>query len=159
MSLEKSLVELQRMIARAWGEQTFKDKQHSLSQNSLSQNEFDYLMCIYIAQSTEPDPADTKHDDSTHLSALAADMQVKKSSASLMLNKLEKRGLVERVTCRYDARAQHVLLTGIGEKLFLACQQQVYTTMSDSIKSKLGTQEYAQLEQLLEKVCAISKVK
>ncbi len=148
MNLEKSLVALQRMAARAWAEQDFDDKE-----SRLSQNEFDYLMCIYIAQSTEPDPAATEHDDSTHLSALAKDMQVKKSSASLMLNKLEKRGLVERVTCRYDARAQHVLLTTKGEGLFLSCQQQVYTQMSDSIKSKLDSQEYAQLEALLEKVC------
>ncbi|MCJ8269819.1 MAG: hypothetical protein MJK04_10505 [Psychrosphaera sp.] len=153
MSLEKSLVELQRMIARAWGTQVFENKQHSLSQNSLSQNEFDYLMCIHIAQSTEPDPDETKHDDSTHLSALAADMQVKKSSASLMLNKHQKSGLVERVTCRYDARAQHDLLTEKGETLFLACQQRVYTLMTDLIKSKLATSEYVQFEQLLEKVC------
>lgn len=146
MSLDKSLVELQRMISRAWNEQTFEDKKHS-----LSQNEFDYLMCIYTAQYAEIDPHSTEHDDSTHLSALAVQMQVKKSSASLMLNKLEKRGLVERVTCRYDARAQHILLTEQGEKLFKTCQKNVYTNLSESIKAKLGEADFQRFEQLLEK--------
>ena len=121
MNLEDGLIKLQRMIARTWDSQAFDSKE-----NSLSYSEFEYMLCVHTAENSEFDPESVEHDDSSHLSTLAAEMQVQKSSASLMVNKLENRELIYRTTCQYDARAQHILLTEKGRKLFLSIQSSVY---------------------------------
>ena len=148
MNLADSLVKLQRIISRTWDAQSFDNKE-----NSLSYSEFEYLMCVHIAQNSAFDPESTEHDDSTHLSALAAEMQVQKSSASLMVNKLEKRALIYRATCHYDARAQHILLTEKGSKLFLDTQSSVYKNLATSFKKLLADEEYDNFEKTLSKIC------
>ena len=150
MNLEDSLIKFQRIISRTWDIQTFDGKE-----NNLSYSEFEYLLCVHIAENAEIDPESDKHDDSTHLSALAAEMQVQKSSASLMVNKLEKRGLIYRATCQYDARVQHILLTEKGRKLFLSIQSSVYKNLAKSLKGILEGKEYDNFEQTLAKICAI----
>ena len=149
MDLEYSLIKFQRIISRTWDIQTFDNKE-----NSLSYSEFEYLLCVHIAENAEIDPASEKHDDSTHLSALAAEMQVQKSSASVMVNKLEKRELIYRATCQYDARAQHILLTEKGRKLFLSIQSSVYKNLAKSFKGMLEDKEYDDFTITLAKVCA-----
>ena len=149
MNLEDSLIKLQRIISRTWDVQTFDNKE-----NSLSYSEFEYLLCVHIAENLEFDPESTEHDDSTHLSALAAEMQVQKSSASLMVNKLERRELIYRATCQYDARAQHILLTEKGRKLFLCTQRSVFKNLAKSFKSLLEEEEYDNFEKTLSKICS-----
>jgi DNA-binding MarR family transcriptional regulator len=149
MNLEDSLIKFQRIISRTWDIQTFDNKE-----NNLSYSEFEYLLCVHIAENAEIDPESDKHDDSTHLSALAAEMQVQKSSASLMVNKLEKRELIYRATCQYDARAQHILLTEKGRKLFLSIQSYVYKDLAKSFNGLLEDKEYDNFEQTLAKICA-----
>ncbi len=149
MNLEGGLVNLQRMISRAWDLQVYDSKE-----NSLSYSEFEYMLCVHTAEHAEFDPENTEHDDSTHLSALAAEMQVQKSSASLMVNKLEKRELIYRATCKYDARAQHILLTDKGRKLFLSIQSSVYNNLAKSFKEILGNEEYDNFEKILFKLCS-----
>ncbi|SDZ95934.1 MarR family winged helix-turn-helix transcriptional regulator [Microbulbifer marinus] len=148
MSLDRSLMNLQRILSQAWN-QAAGDRREG-----LSSNEFEYLLCVYIAESGRPEPGSGEHDDSSHLSALAAEMQVQKSSASVMVNKLEKRGLIRRVTCRYDARAQHILLTEQGRELFLRTRESVYSALANSIAERLDPDEYRALERILDKVCA-----
>jgi len=149
MNLEDSLIKFQRIISRTWDIHTFENKE-----NTLSYSEFEYLLCVHIAENTEIVPESEKHDDSTHLSALANEMQVQKSSASLMVNKLEKRELIYRTTCQYDARAQHILLTEKGRKLFLSIQNSVYKNLAKSFKGILEDKEYDRFEQTLAKICA-----
>ena len=149
MNLEDGLVKLQRMISRTWDIQAFDSKE-----NSLSYSEFEYMLCVHTAENSEFDPENTEHDDSTHLSALAAEMQVQKSSASLMVNKLEKRELIYRATCQYDARAQHILLTEKGRKLFLSIQSSVYNNLAKSFKELLDDKEYEYFERVLSKICS-----
>lgn len=148
MNLENALIKFQRIISRTWDIQTFDNKE-----SSLSYSEFEYLLCVHIAENAEIDPESEKHDDSTHLSALAAEMQVQKSSASLMVNKLEKRELIYRATCQYDARAQHILLTEKGRKLFLGIQSSVYKNLAKSFKGLLEDKEYDNFERTLAKIC------
>ena len=148
MDLEYSLIKFQRIISRTWDIQTFDNKE-----NSLSYSEFEYLLCVHIAENAEIDPASEKHDDSTHLSALAAEMQVQKSSASVMVNKLEKRELIYRATCQYDARAQHILLTEKGRKLFLSIQSSVYKNLAKSFKGMLEDKEYDDFTKTLATLC------
>ncbi|MFT4908406.1 MAG: DNA-binding MarR family transcriptional regulator [Oleispira sp.] len=149
MNLEDGLIKLQRIISRTWDIQTFESKE-----NSLSYSEFEYMLCVHTAENIEFDPESIEHDDGTHLSALAAEMQVQKSSASLMVNKLEKRGLIYRATCQYDARAQHILLTEKGRKLFLSIQSSVYKNLAISFKQRLEDKEYEDFEKTLAKICA-----
>ncbi len=148
MNLENSLIKFQRIISKTWDIQTFENKA-----NSLSYSEFEYLLCVHIAESAEIDPTSEKHDDSTHLSTLAAEMQVQKSSASVMVNKLEKRALIYRATCQYDARAQHILLTEKGRKLFLSIQSAVYKNLAKSFKGLLADEEFDAFTQTLAKIC------
>jgi DNA-binding MarR family transcriptional regulator len=148
MNLENSLIKFQRIISKAWDMQTLKYKE-----NNLSYSEFEYLLCVHIAENAPIDPESEQHDDNTHLSALAAEMKVQKSSASLMVNKLEKRALIHRVPCQYDARAQHILLTEKGRKLFLNIQNSVYKALAKSFKDILNEKEYIDFEQTLAKIC------
>ena len=149
MDLENSLIKFQRIISRTWDVQAFDNKE-----SSLSYSEFEYLLCVHLAEHAEVAPESEQHDDSTHLSALAAEMQVQKSSASLMVNKLEKRELIYRATCQYDARAQHILLTEKGRKLFLSIQSSVYNNLAKLLKGLLEAKEYNAFEQTLAKICA-----
>jgi DNA-binding MarR family transcriptional regulator len=153
MDLHTSLIKLQRILSQTWGSQV-QDKQ----QEVLSASEFEYLHYVHVAEHAhvheDPiDDTDVGHDSSSHMSAIAAEMQVQKSSASLMVNKLEKRGLIERVTCQYDARAQHILFTDKGRQLYLSTQARVYLSLAESFKHKLEPDEYQQLEELLSKAC------
>jgi DNA-binding MarR family transcriptional regulator len=150
--LQISLIKLQRILSQTWGKQT-QDKQ----QDALSPSEFEYLACVYIAENafvSEDDTAhDIAHDSSSHLSAIAAELQVQKSSASLMVNKLERRALIYRVTCQYDARAQHILLTDRGLELFLETQASVFKNLAASLKAILDEEEFQRFEKTLAKIC------
>lgn len=140
MNMENALIKFQRMLNQTW---------QAHGGGILSQNEFDYLACIYEAENAEPPQDPTAHDDSTHLSALAEQMQVKKSSASLMVNKLEKRGLIERVTCMYDARAQHILLTEQGREIYRQTRNRIYGGFIESLEKKLDKSDGLTFKRLI----------
>ena len=146
MTLDHQLALLQKKIHQAWQQAAQNDK------TALSFNEFEYLRCVHEAENSVPEELVDEHDNSTHLSSLAADMNVKKSSASIMLAKLEKRGWVERVTCRYDARAQHILLTEQGRTLYLEAHAEVYQGLAEVIAQRLGGEDTTRLSELLAKV-------
>ncbi|MDW2111531.1 MarR family winged helix-turn-helix transcriptional regulator, partial [Vibrio sp. 2089] len=81
---------------------------------------------------------------------LADELQVTKPSASNMVVRLEKKGLVKRIACDEDARAKRVLLTeDVAEKMSL--EQIVYKDISDQMMLKLNEQEAKQLQSLLNK--------
>ncbi len=140
MALDIALVDFQRFLNSAW--------QRGQGDNALSQNEFDYLACIYQAQFAPVD-ASEGHNDSTHLSVLANQLGVRKSSASLMVNKLQKRGFLTRVTCRFDARAQHIVLTEQGQSVYLEVKQQVYGALAQQIQASLGNRQAQTLADIL----------
>jgi DNA-binding MarR family transcriptional regulator len=71
-----------------------------------------------------------------------------------VVNKLEKRALIYRATCQYDARVQHILLTEKGRKLFLSIQSSVYKNLAKSFKQRLEDKEYEDFEKTLAKICA-----
>lgn len=148
MAVETSLIKLQRLLSQAWSSQALHGQM-----NGLSQSEFEYLQCVHLAQNAEFLPEASGHDSSTHLSAIAAELQVQKSSASLMVNKLERRGLIYRVTCQYDARAQHILLTDRGQELFLETQASVFKNLAASLKAILDEEEFQRFEKTLAKIC------
>lgn len=78
-------------------------------------NEFAYLRTIGLLE-TDVQRAETETERfGPRLSDLADAMAVRRASASTMLTKLEKEGLVERKHSRLDARTQHIRLTDEGK--------------------------------------------
>ncbi|AGQ97699.1 MarR family transcriptional regulator [Vibrio parahaemolyticus] len=133
MALEKSLIDLERFCAKAW---RVYAKEDPLSH--LSFNEFDYLRVIQV------------FPEGVRITDLADELQVTKPSASNMVMRLEKKGLVKRIACNEDARAKRVLLTeDVAEKMSL--EQIVYKDISDQMMLKLDEQEAKQLQSLLNK--------
>ncbi|MDW2204717.1 MarR family transcriptional regulator [Vibrio sp. 1636] len=133
MALEESLNDLERFCAKAW---RVYAKEDPLSH--LSFNEFDYLRVIQV------------FPEGVRITDLADELQVTKPSASNMVMRLEKKGLVKRIACNEDARAKRVLLTeDVAEKMSL--EQIVYKDISDQMMLKLNEQEAKQLQSLLNK--------
>ncbi|MDF5540590.1 MarR family transcriptional regulator [Vibrio parahaemolyticus] len=133
MALEESLNDLERFCAKAW---RVYAKEDPLSH--LSFNEFDYLRVIQV------------FPEGVRITDLADELQVTKPSASNMVVRLEKKGLVKRIACNEDARAKRILLTeDVAEKMSL--EQIVYKDISDQMMLKLNEQEAKQLQSLLNK--------
>ncbi|EIA1341440.1 TPA: MarR family transcriptional regulator [Vibrio parahaemolyticus] len=133
MALEESLIDLERFCAKAW---RVYAKEDPLSH--LSFNEFDYLRVIQV------------FPEGVRITDLADELQVTKPSASNMVVRLEKKGLVKRIACNEDARAKRILLTeDVVEKMSL--EQIVYKDISDQMMLKLNEQEAKQLQSLLNK--------
>lgn len=133
MTLEKNLIELERFCSKAW---RVYAKEDPLS--LLSFNEFDYLRVIQTSS------------EGMRITDLAEEMKVTKPSASNMVARLEKKGLVRRVACNEDARSKRVTLT---EKVIqdLSLEQVVYKEIAQAMNAKLSAKEAEQLVSLLEK--------
>lgn len=133
MSLENSLIELERFCAKAW---RVYAKEDELS--VLSFNEYDYLRVIQESET------------GIRITDLAEEMKVTKPSASNMVVRLEKKGLVKRVACNEDARAKRVVITDKVVQGMLM-EKVVYKEIADAMNGKLSKQEAQQLVELLEK--------
>tara|TARA_Y100001956_G_scaffold62512_1_gene62576 strand:- start:7392 stop:7802 length:411 start_codon:yes stop_codon:yes gene_type:complete len=133
MSLESYLMELERFCAKAW---RVHAKEDSLS--GLSFNEYDYLKLI------------EEHQQGIRITDLADEMKVTKPSASNMVARLEKKGLVKRVSCAEDGRAKRVKLTEQVVK-DLSYEQVVYQRIAEKMGKKLTSEEVSSLVRLLEK--------
>ena len=133
MALGKSLIDLERFCAKAW---RVYAKEDPLSH--LSFNEFDYLRVIQL------------HPEGIRITDLAEELQVTKPSASNMVVRLERKGLVKRIACNEDARSKRVLLTEeVIEEMSL--EQVVYKDISQQLMCKLDAKEAQQLKALLDK--------
>tara|TARA_R110002072_G_scaffold41381_2_gene116288 strand:+ start:502 stop:981 length:480 start_codon:yes stop_codon:yes gene_type:complete len=114
--------------------------------DGLSASELAYLRAIEHLQHTIP----VGHDgeDGPHISELADRLGVRRASASAMLKKLEAAKLTKRVACRYDARAQHILLTAPA-RAALSSQPETYAELTRKISDRLSTDELVQLTGIL----------
>ncbi|MEZ8096591.1 MarR family winged helix-turn-helix transcriptional regulator [Photobacterium swingsii] len=135
MQLKTSLEHIERYSAKLWRLHCKENK----NEISLSFNEYDYLKVIQYA------------DESMRLTDIATKLEVSKPSASAMIVRLEKRGLIARLACPEDARVNHVVLTDKA-KVELDHDDAIYANFSDEIAGALSPQEYQQLESLLAKL-------
>lgn len=133
MSLERNLIELERFCAKAWRVYAQEDPLAH-----LSFNEYDYLKVIQA--SSEP----------IRLTDLAIEMKVTKPSATTMVQRLERKGLVERKASFEDARSKLVVLTSKAE-VGLEEESKIYQVMAQILESRLSEQESQQLNLLLNK--------
>ena len=131
--LNQNLENIERFASKVWRTQVNEDP---ICQ--LSFNEYDYLKVIQAS----PEPI--------RLTDLAIEMQVTKPSATTMVQRLERKGLVERKASLEDARSKLVVLTHKAE-LGLEEESKIYQVMARILESRLSEQESKQLNQLLDK--------
>ncbi|MGO2319928.1 MAG: MarR family winged helix-turn-helix transcriptional regulator [Vibrio toranzoniae] len=131
--LNRNLEKIERFASKIWRTQANEDP---ICQ--LSYNEYDYLKVIQ----TSPEPI--------RLTDLATEMQVTKPSATTMVQRLERKGLVKRKASLEDARSKLVVLTNKAE-LSLEEESKIYQVMAQILESRLSEQESKQLNLLLDK--------
>ena len=131
--LNQNLEKIERFASKIWRTQS---KEDPIGQ--LSFNEYDYLKVIEAAK--EP----------IRLTDLAEEMQVTKPSATTMVQRLERKGLVERRPSPEDARSKLVVLTAKAET-GLEEESKIYQVMANTLESQLSEQEIDQLNLLLNK--------
>lgn len=131
--LNQNLEKIERFASKIWRTQVNEDP---ICQ--LSFNEYDYLKVIQAS----PEPI--------RLTDLAIEMQVTKPSATTMVQRLERKGLVERKASLEDARSKLVVLTNKAE-LGLEEEGKIYQVMAQILESRLSEQESKQLNLLLDK--------
>lgn len=131
--LNQNLEKIERFASKIWRTQVNEDP---ICQ--LSFNEYDYLKVIQ----SSPEPI--------RLTDLAIEMQVTKPSATTMVQRLERKGLVERKASLEDARSKLVVLTSKAE-VGLEEESKIYQVMAQILESRLSEQESQQLNRLLNK--------
>lgn len=113
-------------------------------QLGVSYSEYEYLRAIRDQEYKKTD----KDNHGQHLQDVVTEMGVKKASASAMVIKLEERGLVKRIPCQFDARAQHILLTETGKDLLISGQG-VYEKAAEIMLAELSGGDRADIAALL----------
>lgn len=147
MSLADALDLIHHHLTRRWSAP-------STQSGDLSYSEYAYLRALerldgaQIAGTPEAGAAD---HHGHHLQDLAAVLGVNKASASAAVAKLEKRGLIARFRCQYDARAQHIVLTETARGC-LRRAQTLYEATAARIEARLTPAEAAALTQALNKI-------
>ncbi|RED53998.1 MarR family winged helix-turn-helix transcriptional regulator [Aestuariispira insulae] len=147
MSLEQSLDQLYRYLGRLWNDPAKRP-------GKLSHSEYEYLRGIERLDGDKIAKTGSHSDvsdDGHHLQDLVAVLGVNKASASVAVAKLEKKGLVQRFPCQFDARAQHIVLTPLA-RACLTQEEVVYQEAVDRINATLTPEEQAQLAICLDKI-------
>ncbi|MDK9759667.1 MarR family transcriptional regulator [Vibrio sp. D173a] len=131
--LNENLEKIERFASKIWRTQL---KEDPIGQ--LSFNEYDYLKVIQASK--EP----------IRLTDLAEEMLVTKPSATTMVQRLERKGLVERMPSPEDARSKLLVLTAKAET-GLEEESKIYQVMANTLESQLTEDEAKQLNLLLSK--------
>ncbi|MDG3088917.1 MarR family transcriptional regulator [Vibrio hannami] len=134
MSLKETLFEFERYISKEW---RMFVKEDPLAK--LSFNEFDYLKVIQTAK--EP----------IRITDLAVEMMVTKPSASNMVVRLERKGLVRRISDFEDARVKRVELTEQAKK-DLSLEDKVYSLVVDKLERNVTKEESERVVEILTKM-------
>lgn len=133
MSIEANLEKIERLTSKVWRSYSKEDPL-----GHLSFNEYDYLKAIQAARVP------------IRLTDLAKELEVTKPSASNMVKRLERKGLVLRVSCSEDARSKRVMLTEKA-RTSLESESEIYTIIAQKLKVHLSEQEFDALNALLTK--------
>lgn len=100
----------------------------------LSHSEFEYLRAVHDRETEKV----CCENHGQHLQDVVAALGIKKASASAMIVKLERRDLVERMPCRVDARAQHIILTKKGVE-YLQLGEKIYEAAAGALRSEFAS--------------------
>ena len=153
MALARLLERTHRYLTNAW---TIADA----GTGGLTHSEYEYLRALerldgaQVAKSQVGTQAGDDGHDGHHLRDLTVVLGVRKASASVAVAKLEKRGLIQRFPCEFDARAQHFVLTKQAQSGLRAQEEAVYGVAAAKVESLLSRDEQATLCSLLRKITA-----
>jgi DNA-binding MarR family transcriptional regulator len=89
------------------------------------------------------------------ISTLSEHLAISKPAVSQMINVLEDRGYVERITTKNDRRIVYVKLTDAGEHSLERALQAVMKVLNE-IFGKMGEEDTKTLLALLDKLCLIT---
>lgn len=117
---------LHRLSHRAWAREAVR--------LGLSYSEFEYLSAVQEEARTMFLGEDVHGQ---HLHNVVDRLGVSKASASAMISKLAERGLIERIPCQMDARAQHIILTEAGADL-LRTGEGVYEAVARDLSDEVA---------------------
>lgn len=123
------LQSLHRLAHRAWAREGVRI--------GLSHSEFEYLAAIQEEARTMFSGEDVHGQ---HLHNIVDRLGVSKASASAMVSKLEARGLIDRIACQMDARAQHIILTEAGSQrltLGAGVYEAIVTDLPDDLAKRI----------------------
>ncbi|WED22439.1 MarR family transcriptional regulator [Vibrio sp. JC009] len=134
MSLKSVLFDFERFLSREWRAYSKEDPMAK-----LSFNEFDYLKVIQLSK--EP----------IRITDLAKEMMVAKPSASNMIVRLEKKGLVQRTCCAEDARVKRVILTEKA-KNDLSLEEKVNSIIAAKLEKRITAEEAEQIVAIFTKM-------
>lgn len=85
------------------------------------------------------------------LGELARRLNITNASASVGVQKLQKRGLIQKSRSGEDKRAFNIALTSEGEKLIRA-EASAFSEFASNIKNTLNNEETAMLESIFTKI-------
>lgn len=89
-------------------------------------------------------------------SNIASIMMISNPAVSQMINGLEDKGYVERVTTKNDRRVVYVRLTELGREL-LEKEKNVLVAFFSKILDRMGKEDSYRLMELVNKFCAVAK--
>jgi DNA-binding MarR family transcriptional regulator len=89
------------------------------------------------------------------ISTLSEHLTISKPAVSQMINVLEGRGYVERITTKNDRRIVYVRLTEAGEQSLEKALQSLMKVLNE-IFGKMGEEDTKTLLALLDKLCIIT---
>jgi MarR family transcriptional regulator, 2-MHQ and catechol-resistance regulon repressor len=88
------------------------------------------------------------HEDSFPISEIAATFLISKPRMTLLVNQMEKAGLIKRIGCPDDRRITNIALTPKGKSVFRRCDEYIKNNVRD-ILSDLAEKELEDLNKSL----------
>ena len=104
------------------------------------------LNALHILHENDPEPVSAGD--------LKGQILVSNPDVTRLLDRLVKKGFVERVTCPNNRRKIDVSLTGSGRKLFLEAHYAVRKALGDFFEKQLTEDEAKELRRILRKMRA-----
>lgn len=92
--------------------------------------------------------------EGVNISTLSELLEISKSAVSQIINALEDKGFVERITTKNDRRVVYVRLTESGEQCFAKVVEAFLQRMAQ-VFDKMGEEDTKELLRLLEKLYSI----
>lgn len=95
-------------------------------------------------------------DEGVKITTIAEKMEISKPAVSQMINVLEEKGYVERVTTKADRRIVYVKLSQLGNELLNATFEKCCTAATEMIE-KMGEEDVRTLIRLINKLYLIAQ--
>lgn len=117
-------------------EESLKD----ISDTNLSINEMHLIECVGKGK-----------EEGANISKLASELCITRPSATIAVNKLEKKGYVKKVNCQDDGRVVYVVLTDKGREID-DIHKQYHRGMVDSVSKELSENEREYIIDVIHKL-------